>query len=442
LSSELFEKIGLKIPEILLPKHGIDFYKWSVVACDQYTAQPSYWDQVEKNVGDAPSTLHLTLPEVYLENKDCDNRIVEINFNMRKYLEEGILESKGNGFVLVERVVYGHKRKGLVVSLDLEKYDYFKDSKSLIRATEGTVLERIPPRKKIRKNASIETPHIMILIDDPNDLVIGELFISIKDYKLLYDTKLMQGGGEIRGWMIDAPETLQDISEAINSLPLLDGMLYAVGDGNHSLASAKSHWVDIKKTLNNNEISDHPARFAMVELVNVHDKALEFEPIHRVLFDCDYIDIFHEFEQFVKENGGLIEIKYFVGESANKKMRAQWEVIDQVKTAQKFSFATEKVSGIIIMDRTGFSMTVATVQAFLDKYLSNNNHVRIDYIHGAKIAMEIGSKDNNLAFILPPMSKFELFPSVVNEGVLPRKTFSMGEANEKRFYMECRKIIK
>jgi len=176
-------------------------------------------------------------------------------------------------------------------------------------------------------------------------------------------------------------------------------------------------------------------------LVNVYDKGLDFEPIHRVVFDCDYIELFYQFEQFVKQHGGLIEIKYFVGENANQKMRDQWNVIDQLKTNQKFSFVTDKVSGIVIMDCTGFTMTVATLQAFLDEYLKENSDARIDYIHGAKIAMEIGSQANNLAFVLPPMSKFDLFPAVVNEGALPRKTFSMGEANEKRYYMECRKII-
>jgi len=442
LPNDFLDKIGLHVPEIMLPAATADYLKWSVVACDQFTAQPAYWEQVEKIVGDAPSTYRITLPEIFLEGSDCDARIKEINRKMDQYLTDGVLESKGHGFVLVERTAHGLTRRGLVVALDLEQYDYAVGSKSLIRATEGTVIERIPARKKIRKNASIETPHIMVLLDDPKDTVIGKLFEMVDDYEVLYQTKLMQGGGEIKGWLISGAEAIMNIAQAIGAIPLLDNMLYAVGDGNHSLASAKAHWEDIKKSLSD-ETSwmTHPARFAMVELVNVYDKGLDFEPIHRVVFDCDYIELFYKFEQFIKQHGGLIEIKYFVGENANKKMRDQWNVIDQLKTNQKFSFVTDKVSGIVIMDRTGFTMTVATLQAFLDEYLKENTNARIDYIHGAKIAMEIGSEENNLAFVLPPMSKFDLFPAVVNEGALPRKTFSMGEANEKRYYMECRKII-
>lgn len=442
MPNDFLDKIGLHVPEIMLPAATADYLKWSVVACDQFTAQPAYWEQVEKIVGDAPSTYRITLPEIFLEGSDCDARIKEINRKMDQYLTDGVLESKGHGFVLVERTAHGLTRRGLVVALDLEQYDYAVGSKSLIRATEGTVIERIPARKKIRKNASIETPHIMVLLDDPKDTVIGKLFEMVDDYEVLYQTKLMQGGGEIKGWLISGAEAIMNIAQAIGAIPLLDNMLYAVGDGNHSLASAKAHWEDIKKSLSD-ETSwmTHPARFAMVELVNVYDKGLDFEPIHRVVFDCDYIELFYKFEQFIKQHGGLIEIKYFVGENANKKMRDQWNVIDQLKTNQKFSFVTDKVSGIVIMDRTGFTMTVATLQAFLDEYLKENTNARIDYIHGAKIAMEIGSEENNLAFVLPPMSKFDLFPAVVNEGALPRKTFSMGEANEKRYYMECRKII-
>jgi len=437
LSDDCFEKIGIVVPEIFLPANNVDYSKWSVLACDQYTSQPSYWEQVKKNVGDAPSTYRITLPEVYLESVDTSSMISEINENMNKYLASGLLESKGKGFVLVERVVYGHTRRGLVVAVDLEKYEYSKGSKALIRATEGTVIERIPPRKMIRKNAAIETPHIMVLFDDPEDIVIGELFENIKEFTELYDTELMQGGGNVKGWMIDSKEAINNVIEKISAIERPDGMLFAVGDGNHSLASAKSHWEDVKLDCGPN----HPARFALVELVNIHDAGLEFEPIHRVLFECDYIDFFQKFERFVVENGGLIEIKYFVGENAYKKMRSQCDVIDQLRTAQKFSFVTEKASGIVIMDGTGFTLTVGTLQVFIDDYLQENPSVTVDYIHGSKATIELGRKENNLSILLPGMSKFELFPAVINEGALPRKTFSMGEANEKRYYMECRKII-
>ena len=440
MSDLFFENIGIKVPNILLPEKNVEYSNWSVVACDQYTAQPAYWEQVEKIVDMSPSTFRITLPEIFLEEDDCDDRIKDINEIMQEYMDKNILLDKGEGFVLVERKAHGRTRHGLVVALDLEKYDYSKGSTSLIRATEGTVLERIPSRKKIRKNAVIETPHIMVLIDDPPESVIGELFTQIHNSTPLYDTKLMQGGGEIKGWLIDDRKKIIEIAKAIEKLPINANMLYAVGDGNHSLASAKAHWEDVKVKLGD-KWEHHPARFALVELVNVHDKGLEFEPIHRVVFNCDYIDLLNKLEIFVKNKGGLIETKYFIGEVANKKMKAQWKKISTISSGQKFYFVTNKVSGIVIMDGTGYTMTVATLQAFLDEYLLEHSESEVDYIHGANVVTEISSEPMNLGIVLPPMSKFDLFLAVINEGALPRKTFSMGEANEKRYYMECRKIV-
>jgi len=389
LLKDLLDKVGIGVPEILLPAPDTDFYKWSVVACDQFTSQPEYWDEVEKIVGVAPSTFRITLPEVFLDDNDCETRISEINTKMNEYMDNKVLESKGRGFVLVERTTHESVRCGLVVALDLEHYDYSVGSQSQIRATEGTVLDRIPPRKKIRQHATLETPHIMVLINDKEDRVIGPLFSKLEKFKPLYDTKLMQGGGKIKGWLIDDEPEIENVAQAISSLSETEQMLYAVGDGNHSLASAKSFWNDLKATLGD-DWESHPARYALVELVNLYDKGLEFEPIHRVVFDCDYIDLLYKFELFVKEHGGLFEIKYFVGAAANKKMRAQWNKISHITKGQMFAFVTAKVSGIVLFDLTNFTMTVVALQAFLDQYMKEIPETRIDYVHGTRIVFGFG----------------------------------------------------
>ena len=280
------KKIGVGVPKILLTKDGINLNKWAVVACDQFTSEPEYWHEVEKYVGESPSTLKITLPEIYLESEDKSERIAKTVTEMKKYLDEETLEEKFEGFVLVDRKTKNaESRKGLVVALDLEKYEYMKGSKTLIRATEGTVESRIPPRLEIRKNALIELPHIMVLIDDPNKTVIEPLFEE--NLKKIYDIKLMMEGGQIRGWQISEEKLIEKIGDALEKLISEDGFLFAMGDGNHSLATAKTHWNNIKNTLSESEKGTHPARFALVELVNVHDDGLEFEPIHRVLFGVD-----------------------------------------------------------------------------------------------------------------------------------------------------------
>lgn len=448
MSESFFEKIGVSVPEILLPFEGADLNKWSVVACDQFTSQPEYWQQVEELIENSPSTMKITLPEIYLDDVDCEDRILKINESMKKYCEDGFLKSYGKGFVLVERLIAGKVRKGIMVSLDLERYDYKVGSASLIRATEGTVLDRIPPRQKVRRNAVIETPHIMVLIDDIENTVIGSIYDKKDKLKELYDVQLMQDGGTLKGWLVDEDS---DIEAVVSSLDKLDEdllraadeskkdsshLLFAVGDGNHSLASAKAHWLEVKATLGDNWQS-HPARFALVELVNLHDNGLEFEPIHRVVFNVNSVDIISSFENFVKEAGGQIEIKHYLG---YEKMRKQWNKISNICNHQMISIVTEKLCAIIIMDHSCHTMPVGTLQNFLDKYLENNSEAQIDYIHGDDTVREL-SINNNVGFILPVMSKLDLFKTVINEGALPRKTFSMGEANEKRYYMECRKIV-
>ncbi len=399
------KKIGVGVPKILLPKDGINLNKWAVVACDQFTSEPEYWHEVEKYVGESPSTLKITLPEIYLESEDKSERIAKTVTEMKKYLDEETLEEKFEGFVLVDRKTKNaESRKGLVVALDLEKYEYMKGSKTLIRATEGTVESRIPPRLEIRKNALIELPHIMVLIDDPNKTVIEPLFEE--NLKKIYDIKLMMEGGQIRGWQISEEKLIEKIGDALEKLISEDGFLFAMGDGNHSLATAKTHWNNIKNTLSESEKGTHPARFALVELVNVHDDGLEFEPIHRVLFGVDKEKL----------------VNYLRGEGKEIEM-----IVGGVK---------EKIK----IKEMGSNLPVGDLQKLLDNFLIENPEAKIDYVHGEEAVRKL-STGNNIGFILPGMKKEELFPTVEKDGALPRKTFSMGEAQEKRYYLEARKIV-
>lgn len=401
--------------DILLPKK--DFERWSVVACDQYTSQPEYWEETDKIVGDAPSTLRLIFPEAYLGKGDKAARIDAINAAMAEYQKDGIFNVLKNHFVLLERQVEnGALRRGLVGCIDLEDYSFTKGEKPLTRATEGTVLERIPPRVEIRKAAPLELPHIMVLIDDPDRTVIEPLFE--KDLPVCYDFELMQGGGHIKGYALDGAA-----AEAINNAlaPLANAdryeengtpFLFAVGDGNHSLATAKTCWELLKETLSPEEQKDHPARFALVELVNVHDTALVFEPIHRVVTDCNPEALLRKMQEFAdKQTGNNVQTVTVCHKGQ--------------QTAFTFSHATD-------------ALTVGTLQRFLDE----NGEGETDYIHGADVVMELSDRDDAIGFLLPAMDKGDLFRSVVFDGALPRKTFSMGEAHEKRFYLEARSLNK
>jgi uncharacterized protein (DUF1015 family) len=403
-------KVGVKVTPILLPKDGVDLTKWSVVACDQYTSDPEYWKQDENLVGVNPSTLNLVLPEIYLESPDKMERVNKINLTMQKYLDEGIVTEKFEGMVLVERSLDGGRiqgsartRKGLIMALDLEKYDFHKGSKTLIRATEGTVESRIPPRLEIRKNALIEIPHIMVLIDDPNKTVIESLFSN--EFPQIYDFDLMMNGGHLKGWKITDEGEIEKIADNLAKLISSDGLLFAMGDGNHSLATAKAYWQNLKVNLLETEIENHPARYALVEIVNVHDEGLEFEPIHRVIFNVDK----NKLEQYLVGEGKEVEL-----------------VIDGVKK-------------IIKIKEMGSNLPVGDLQMLLDKYVVENPEAKIDYIHGSESVLKL-SVENNVGVLLKGMRKEELFATVEKDGALPRKTFSMGEAEEKRYYLESKAI--
>ena len=389
---------------ILLPKSN--FEKWAVVACDQYTSEPEYWKEVEKTVGNEPSALNLILPEVYL-SADNSNRIEKINRTMTDYLENGVFREIENTFIYLEREVTGGKiRKGVVGLIDLENYSYEKGSKALIRATEATVLERIPPRVLIRKDAKLEMPHVMLLIDDPKCTVIEPLEEKINGFEKLYDFGLMQQSGHIKGYSVD-DETAEQIQNALSALVenTEDKLLFAVGDGNHSLATAKECY-NLNKTEN--------SRYALVEIVNIHDTSLEFEPIYRVVFGVEPEKFI---ENFVTALGG----EYFGMD------------------AQKFTCVYGSKRKEISVKPTG-KLAVATLQTYLDEYLKQNKNGSIDYIHGEDVVYSLCKAENTVGFIFEGMQKSELFDAIKQDGSLPRKTFSMGHAADKRFYIEARKL--
>lgn len=416
--------IAFSAADILLPKlEGEDLCKWSVVACDQYTGEPEYWAETADIVGDRPSTLKLTLPEVYLESDDCEQRIEQINDTMRAYLDNHLFTEYKNCFILTKRTQSdGRLRAGLVGAIDLEMYDYNKGSKSQVRATEATVASRIPPRVKIRMNAPLELPHIMILIDDPECTVIEPL--SDKNLPSVYDFELMQNGGHLSGSVVDG-EAAASVIKALEKLREKDleelgsddqePLLFAMGDGNHSLATAKECYEQLKKA---GSPDAELARYALVEVVNLHSPALEFEAIHRVITEVSADDLLSK----MKEALALTEA------SANDKAGAQ-----------RFTFITNGKTSEYAIGSPTSNLTVGSVQAFLDKYLSENAG-KIDYIHGEDVVKSLCKSDNTVGILLPSMKKSELFPTVIKDGALPRKTFSMGHANDKRFYCEARMI--
>lgn len=422
--------IPFKSCDILIPKVG--FEKWSVVACDQYTSDADYWKRVEALVEDSCSTLRITLPEIYLEEGNVSERIEKINSTMYDYINNEVLSTIEDSYIYTERTITNGKiRKGLIGAFDLEAYDFNKGSSSQIRATEGTVLERIPPRVKIRENAPLELPHIMILIDDRTDAVIKSVMSAKKDSNKLYDFDLMENGGHVCGYkvsgedsvsLVNALETLYDKKAfdekyKVSDKPLL---VFAVGDGNHSLATAKTCWENIKKDLSPEEQANHPARYALAELVNVHDDSLEFEPIHRLVFGADTSLFEAEMIKFFTECG-----------------------LEATDSADENGFTVvigEKTTNYKL-NNPKFNLTVGDVQGFIDYYLKNvDTAATVDYIHGEETVFNKAKEANTVGVLLPAMAKNDLFRTVIVDGVLPRKTFSMGHANEKRFYLECRKI--
>lgn len=440
-----FDKIGVQVPQVLLPKEGTDMQRWAVIACDQYTSDRAYWQRLAEQTAGVPSTLELIFPEVFLDDADADQRIIAINRRMDAYLAEGVLEEQPPGFILIDRKTSEvESRKGLVLALDLEQYDYNKGAQSLIRATEGTILDRLPPRIKVRQNAAIELPHIMVLIDDPQQTVIEPLFNEALES--VYDFELLENGGHLNGYRINQPELIEQIISALEQLadpcayqekyPGEDAvMLFAMGDGNHSFATAKAIWEQLKAEADDKTgTMTHPARYALVELVNVHDAGLEFEAIHRVLFNVDCNDLQRQMEQFFAARKTPLTLTLCTD------LPAAEALVQQAGSAHAFCVVLAGQFGVCLVDKPEFTLTVATLQAFLDDYLDANPAVRVDYIHGNQAVTDLGGQVDSAGFYLPAISKHELFKTIVLDGALPRKTFSMGEADEKRFYLECRKI--
>ena len=424
-----FEHLPFKPADILLPQN-CDYAKWSVVACDQYTSQPEYWQRVEERVGRAPSALRLILPESSLDGPQVEMDIMDINSTMSRYVREGRFKTLPGAMIYVERTLSGGKvRRGLVGMADLDAYDYEPGSDVLIRATEGVVHTRIPPRVAVRKNAPIELPHAMLLCDDPKRTVIEPLSAQTGAMELLYDFDLMEQGGHIKGWLL-AEKQLSEAAAALAALadPAAFGarygtedqpvMLFAVGDGNHSLATAKECYERQKRFMPPEKWDGLPARFALCELVNLHDGSLEFEPIHRVVFHTDPRALL---DALVRAYPGACRGAAPGGDG----MSLGW--------------LYNGAEGVVTLPASAARLPVAALQSFLDGYLMDHEG-RVDYIHGEAVAREFAARPGNIAFLLPPMDKEALFPTVIHDGVLPRKTFSMGEAHDKRFYLEARKI--
>ena len=420
-------EIPFKKANILLPKNT-DMSKWSVVACDQYTSEPEYWNEVKNIVGDKPSTYKLTLPEVYLEDSNVDERIKTINNNMDTLINNNFFTEYKDSLIYIERKQSdGRVREGVIGVVDLEGYSYEKGSKSPIRATEETVIERIPPRVKVREHASLERPHIMMLIDDEKKEIIENLKNEVTNDDMVYDFDLMENGGHIKGYRLKqnvSDEVLEKLQKLSNkddfnkkySLNNEDVLLFAMGDGNHSLATAKTFYEELKTKLPKEEYLNHPARYALVELVNLHSDALEFEAIHRVLFGVDTNNLINELEKY-------------------------YDISYEECEGQKLTYVINKEEKNIWIKNPKSNITVGSLQIFLDDYLKKNGG-KIDYIHEEETVKKLAKEDGNIGFILPVMKKNELFKTVIVDGALPRKTFSMGHSNDKRFYLEARKIGK
>ena len=564
---------GLKPDDIYLPAEGIDLRRWAVVACDQYTSQPEYWRRVEAYVGAHPSTLHIVQPEIDLARAGA--RIPAIHRAMREYLSNGTLvRAVRNGFTLTERTTASGARLGLVAAVDLEEYDFTPGSGAMVRATEGTIRERIPPRLRIREGAPLECPHVMLLLDDPARTVIEPLHARLRETAPLCDFELMENGGRLRVWGVEG-DALAPVSDALSALwERSDGFLYAVGDGNHSLATAKARWDALKPALSPEEAQTHPARYALAEIVNLHSPALAFEPIHRVLFGADMEDLVSAYRAHLASRGMKLtaveplssrasgtkpaepcssrasgtkpaepssscacgtkpaEPSSFpasrtkLAESSSscvcgtKPAEPSSSCACGTKPAEPSSFPASRTKlaesssscacgmkpaepssscacgmkpvepssscacgtkpvdpsssracevesaepsssacGITPTDEAEMTfvsgnarasyrvgnpenpLPVAVLQPFLDEYLHSHPAARIDYVHGAAAVESLCQTPHTTGVLLPAIDKSALFPAVRQGGALPRKTFSMGEPDEKRYYMECRKIL-
>ena len=386
--NDTLTSVGASVPETLLPSQDVDLHRFAVVACDQFSSQPEYWHMVQDVVDGAPSSLHMILPEAFLKDGE-EPPSEEIAKIMQRYIDARVLVNYGQTLVFTRRRTSSGFRHGLIIALDLEQYDYRNGWSGLIRATEGTVEERLPARVKIRQKAPLEMPHIMVFIDDKNNLLMNSLNSKINDFEQLYSFTLMQGGGNIEGYRVDSHSDINEVAEILSTLKKQspDGMLYAMGDGNHSVAAAKNYWNELKQSLSEEEQQSHPARWILVELVNIYDPALAIEPIHRVLFN-----------------------------------------VDPEAVQREVGFDAKNPPSLQIL------------QPKLDEWLANHPEAVIDYIHGEDECISLGSASDRLSIVFPAFDKQSLFEVVRRDGCFVRKSFSIGHASDKRYYLECRKI--
>ena len=422
---------GIYIPEILLPKN-IDVKTWSVIACDQYTQNPDYWKKTSDSTENKPSTLNLILPEVYLNAPDKKERISKIHKSMNDYISADIFSDALNSFIYLERTTaFGRTRRGLMCCIDLETYEWKPFTTANIRATEATIIERIPPRMEIRRGAPLELPHIMLLVNDKDGSLVEACGDNAKSSSPVYSGEMMMNGGKISGWAVQdnsiVEKALNKIAEE-NKQEDGSTFLFAVGDGNHSLATAKSTWEEHKKETG---ATDDSVRYALVEIVNIYDKGLTFEPIHRVLFNADSEKLISSLSE--KLDGKIEEVS------------SKEEMIETVKKSNAyFGFAYKKdgTQKFTIIKTNITELAVSKLQPALDEFIKSNGNPEIDYIHGTEDVLELGTKENATGILLPPIAKESFFETIGKTGPLPRKSFSMGEADEKRFYLECRKLFK
>ncbi len=447
-----FSRLAIEVPEVLLPAPWVDLSRWAVVACDQYTSQAEYWARAEKLVGDSPSSLHVIYPEVYLPEAGEDARIESIQAHMREYLATGVFGPPVRSFVYLERSTsHVPCRRGLVVGLDLEHYDYQAGARSLVRASESTMGGRLPARMRVRRGAPLELPHAVVLFDDPDCRVIDPLAGQLGETAPFYDADLMQGGGHVRGWKVERETDLGAIRAALAQLAKpetyrtrygvedSDVLLFAVGDGNHSLAAAKALWEEIKADLDPEAASTHPARSALVELVNVHDPGVTFEPIHRAVFGVDPDVLLAALADWFNAQGSVCTQESVADEAA---MRARLaDLAREPDAPHALGYVAGRKLGVIEIEQPKASLPVESLQGFLDTYTAEHGDASVDYIHGEESLRSLCAQRWRVGFLLPPLPKSDLFPRIVRSGPLPPKTFSLGEADEKRFYMEARRII-
>ena len=441
------EQFGVKVPEILLPAK-IDLSKWSVIACDQYTQDLDYWKKAEATAAGQPSTLNLILPEVYLGSPDKPERIKKIRQTMKEYLEGDVFAAPRSCMIYLERkTAFGRTRRGLVAQIDLETYEWKPFSKANIRATEATIVERIPPRMEIRRGAPLELPHIMLLVDDKDDLLVGGAGAAVKNKTPVYDGELMCNGGSITGWAVESDAEIAGVSDAIAKIAeknrAADGstFLFAVGDGNHSLATAKAVWDEYKEKLvaggaGDAELAACPVRYALVEIVNIYDTGLTFEPIHRVIFNANVEGLIKHLAQ--KLDGSVSEV---AGASElDAAVKASWADFgfayrENGNGAQKYVLLKTEIKELAV------ARLQPEIDAFLKEATGSGASPEIDYIHGSEETLKLGERENAVGILLPPIAKDSFFETINGRGPLPRKSFSMGEADEKRFYLECRKLF-